>query len=363
MSRSLRACSVLLALAFLTPARAADVPFLTGRVVDNAEILQPATRSRLTIALRAHEQRTTDQVVVLTVPTIGDESVEEYATKVFETWKLGVKGKDNGVLIVIVPQDRKMRIEVGYGLEGTLTDAASSRIIRNLMTPPFKAGNYDKGVEDGVTAVLAQLQGQADVAPDVAAATHDTRSSSNGFSTPLAWPMRILLGAFIFGIIGLFTFMGVMTPGFGGWFLYVFLVPFWAMFPVVILGMKVSLVVFAAYLVGFPGREAAGGAHRLVRQGGRGSEVEGQSEHRRLHGDGGRILRRRLLGRRRRRSPAAAAVQAGAEAQAAGKRVGPWRTAALQGANPQIVGIAILFLYYNDDIIKGSALGEASCGT
>ncbi len=157
MSRSLRACSVLLALAFLTPARAADVPFLTGRVVDNAEILQPATRSRLTIALRAHEQRTTDQVVVLTVPTIGDESVEEYATKVFETWKLGVKGKDNGVLIVIVPQDRKMRIEVGYGLEGTLTDALSKLIIINAMTPRFKAGDFGGGISRGVDDIITVL--------------------------------------------------------------------------------------------------------------------------------------------------------------------------------------------------------------
>ncbi len=249
--QSMRAFAIFSALAFLNPARAADVPFLTGRVVDNAEILQPATRSRLTMALRAHEQRTTDQVVVLTVPTIGDESVEEYSAKVFETWKLGVKGKDNGVLIVIVPQDRKMRIEVGYGLEGTLTDVASSRIIRNLMTPQFKTGNYDQGVEDGTRAVIAQLEGQADVAPD-GAGSNATKPSSNGFSPPMPWPMRILFGAFIFGIIGLFTFIGVMTPGFSGWFLYVFLIPFWAMFPVFILGMRVTVVVLAVYLVGFP---------------------------------------------------------------------------------------------------------------
>ena len=251
MSHWLRTCAIFLALAYLAPARAAEVPFLSGRVVDNAEILQPVTRSGLIIAIRAHEQHTSDQIVVLTVPTIGDESVEEYATKVFETWKLGVKGKDNGVLVVIVPQDRKMRIEVGYGLEGTLTDVASSRIIRNVMTPQFKAGNYDQGVLDGVRAIIAQLEGQADVAPDLAA-SNDTKPSSNGFSPAMDWPMRILVGAFIFGIIGLFTFIGVMTPGFGGWFLYVFLVPFWAMFPVVIIGMKASLVVFAIYLISFP---------------------------------------------------------------------------------------------------------------
>jgi uncharacterized protein len=247
VSQWMRACAIFLALSYLVPGRAAEVPFLSGRVVDDAEILQPATRSRLEVAIVGHERRTTDQIVVLTVPTIGDESIEEYASKVFETWKLGIKGKDNGVLVVIVPQNRKMRIEVGYGLEGTLTDVASSRIIRNVMTPRFKAGNYDQGVLDGVQAIIAQLEGKADVA-----ASNDTKRSSNGISPAMDWPVRILLGAFIFGIIGLFTFMGVVTPGFGGWFLYVFLVPFWAMFPIAIVGSKVALVLLGIYVISFP---------------------------------------------------------------------------------------------------------------
>ena len=245
------ACATFLALALLTPARAVDVPFLTGRVVDNAEILQPATRDKLTAALKAHEQRTSDQVVVLTVPTIGETSVEEYATKVFETWKLGIKGKDNGVLIVIVPQDRKMRIEVGYGLEGTLTDVAANRIIRNLMTPQFKAGNYDKGVEDGVTAVVAQLEGQADVAPDPAA-SNGTTSSSGASAVDMSWPTRIVVGVFIFGIIGIFTCIGVMSPGSSAWFLYLFLIPFWWAFPAIVLPFPITLVLFVIYLLGFP---------------------------------------------------------------------------------------------------------------
>ena len=82
----------------------------------------------------------------------------------FESWKLGQKGKDNGVLVVVVPQDRKMRIEVGYGLEATLTDGACGQIIRNVMTPQFKSGDYDKGVEDGVAAIIAQLEGKGDMA-------------------------------------------------------------------------------------------------------------------------------------------------------------------------------------------------------
>ena len=99
------------------------MPFLSGRIVDEAEVLKAADARAPRQALKAHEDKTTNQIVVLTVPTIGGESIEGYATRVFEAWKLGQKGKDNGVLVIVVPNDRKMRIEVGYGLEGTLTDA------------------------------------------------------------------------------------------------------------------------------------------------------------------------------------------------------------------------------------------------
>ena len=232
---------------------AADVPYLTGRVVDNAEILAPATRDKLTAALKAHEDASTDQIAVLTVPTIAGEAIEQYATRVFDAWKLGQKGKDNGVLVIVVPKDRKMRIEVGYGLEGTLPDVAAARIIRNVMTPAFKAGDYDKGVGDGVDAIIAQLEGRAESAP----ASAPTASSSGAKSLvqidgpELAWPMRILLGAFIFGIIGIFTVVGVMTPGVG-WFLYVFLIPFWAMFPIIIVGARGALWLLGTYVVAYP---------------------------------------------------------------------------------------------------------------
>jgi len=247
-------------------ASAVDVPYLSGRVVDDAEILSPATRERLTAASKAHEDRTTNQVVVLTVPTIGGESVEEYANRVFGTWKLGQKGKDNGVLVLVVPKDRKMRIEVGYGLEGTLPDVEAARIIRNRMTPRFKAGDFDGGVTDGLDAIIASLEGNRGASVDAGGASGDTGGTA---STPKAagfldssqfadiegqlppWPMRILLGAFIFGIIGIFTVLGVLTPGVG-WFLYVFLIPFWAMFPIIVVGVKGALVLLAIYVVGFP---------------------------------------------------------------------------------------------------------------
>src|SRR5947207_14416132 len=133
----------------------ATVPYLSGRVVDEANILSPAARERLTAALKAHEDATTNQIAVLTVPTIQPDSIEDYAVKVFASWKLGQKGKDNGVLVVVVPKDHKMRIEVGYGLEPTLTDGAAGQIIRAQMTPWFKSGNYDRGIEAGVAAIIS----------------------------------------------------------------------------------------------------------------------------------------------------------------------------------------------------------------
>lgn len=245
-----RVAAGMLFLAMAAIASGADIPYLSGRVVDDAEILSSAARSRLTTIMREHEQRTANQIAVLTVPSIQGESIEEYSVAVFEKWKLGQRGKDNGVLVVVVPRERRMRIEVGYGLEGALTDLATARIIRNVMTPRFRDNDFDRGVEEGVTAIVAQLEGRAAAAS--AAASSDSTSVSSGLQVPdLPLTERILFGAFIFGIIGLFTIIGVVTPGMG-WFLYLFLIPFWAMFPIVVVGTEGALVLLACYLVGFP---------------------------------------------------------------------------------------------------------------
>ena len=252
MTCRLRHSLVIVALVLVVLVRGAaadDVPFLTGRVVDDAHILSDGARERLTAALKAHEDATSNQVVVLTVPTIGSDDIENYANTVFHTWKLGQKGKDNGVLVVVVPNDHKLRIEVGYGLEGTLPDGAAGGIIRTWMTPAFKAGNYDKGVEDGVAAIVARLEGHepAGLTP-VAQPARRTAS----FSEPaMPWPMRIVFGLFIFGALGLFTVVGILTPGVG-WFLYLFLIPFWALFPIAIIGFRPTLAFLATYLIGYP---------------------------------------------------------------------------------------------------------------
>jgi uncharacterized protein len=228
---------------------AADVPYLRGRVTDDAEILATQTVARITEQLRAHENATTEQVAVLTIPSLEGEGIESFAQRVFETWKLGRKAQDNGVLVVIAPQDRRMRIEVGYGLEGKLTDLEAGRIIRNIMAPRFKSGDFDGGVEAGVLAVLGQLQGQGGLPPDPGPQAHGGGFNLETPDMPIY--QRILFGVFTFGIIGLFTVLGVLTPGVG-WFLYFFLIPFWAMFPMVVAGPQITLGILVTYLVLFP---------------------------------------------------------------------------------------------------------------
>jgi uncharacterized protein len=225
-------------------AAAISIPSLTGRVVDDAGILKPETRARLTAALKAHEEATTNQIVVLTVPTIRPDDIEDYAVKVFESWKLGQKGKDNGVLVVVVPNDHKMRIEVGYGLEPTLTDAMSGRIIQNVMTPQFKNGNYDQGIEDGVKAIVGQLDGTGD---DIPAAPPEAAAQG----APMDRGSQIVFGVFFLFVVGTFTCIGLFIPQLG-WFLYVFLIPFWALFPFFIFGPFPGLSLLAVYLIGFP---------------------------------------------------------------------------------------------------------------
>jgi uncharacterized protein len=248
--RHLLAAAIVALLSAAVLAADIAVPYLTGRVVDEANILSQPARDRLTAALKAHETATTNQIVVLTVPSIGQVSVEEYALKVFEAWKLGQKGKDNGVLVVVAPRDRKMRIEVGYGLEGTLPDGAAGEIIRTWMTPAFKAGNYDKGIEDGAAAIVARLEGRGGPIDRVPAAAPASSGGGSDFK-PMPAKVAFFVGTFIFGILGIFTTVGIFTPGVG-WFLYVFLIPFWTIFPMIVIGPRNTVVLLVTYLVLFP---------------------------------------------------------------------------------------------------------------
>lgn len=141
------------------PALALDVPQLTGRVVDLAHILPSATVESLTARLAAHEAQSSNQAAVLIVPSLEGDSLEEFSHRVSITWKLGQKGTDNGVLLLVAIEERKVRIEVGYGLEGVLTDARSAQIIRNEIVPRFRAGDIPGGVTAGISAVLKTIEG------------------------------------------------------------------------------------------------------------------------------------------------------------------------------------------------------------
>ncbi|ACA20637.1 protein of unknown function DUF477 [Methylobacterium sp. 4-46] len=161
--RGLVLCILLLAALRPAATRAAELSFpaLTGRVVDAAGLLGPARRDALDAKLKAHEDKTSDQVVVATVPSLQGTSVEDYANQLFRSWKLGQAKTNNGVLLLVAPRERKVRIEVGYGLEGALTDALTKVLIASAVTPRFKSGDFAGGIEAGVDGILSILAGDA----------------------------------------------------------------------------------------------------------------------------------------------------------------------------------------------------------
>src|SRR6185295_16386936 len=136
-----------------------DVPPLTGRVVDLAHVLPADIAASLTRDLEAHETKTSNQVAVLILPSLEGEPLESFSHHVSTTWKLGYKGTDNGVLLLIALRERKVRIEVGYGLEGTLTDLRSAHIIRQEIVPRFRGGDLPGGIAAGVKAILGTIEG------------------------------------------------------------------------------------------------------------------------------------------------------------------------------------------------------------
>ncbi|CAI8847145.1 TPM domain-containing protein [Pseudomonas donghuensis] len=151
---------LLLALLLTTPLRAElSFPALSGRVVDNAGLLDGASRSQLDSMLKAHEQGTGEQVVVVTLADLQGQSIEDYGYQLGRHWGIGQKGKDNGALLIVALQERKLRIEVGYGLEERLTDAQSSVIINRIITPAFRRGEYSQGIVQGTAAILQVLGG------------------------------------------------------------------------------------------------------------------------------------------------------------------------------------------------------------
>ncbi|WFU26252.1 YgcG family protein [Bradyrhizobium sp. CB1717] len=152
---------VALLLAFAFPASAdVAVPQLTGRVVDQTGTLSSADIAALTQKLRDFETRKGSQVAVLIVPTTQPETIEQFSIRVAEAWKLGRKKVDDGAILIVAKNDRHLRIEVGYGLEGALTDVTSRRIIDEIITPKFRTGDFAGGITDGVERMMRVIDGE-----------------------------------------------------------------------------------------------------------------------------------------------------------------------------------------------------------
>ncbi len=235
--RRLMLCTGIVALSLAAAAAGLEVPYLAGRVNDQAAMLGDAFKQELEERLRVLEEETGAQVAVLTIPSLEGEPIEDFSIRVVQTWKLGREGADDGVLILIVRDDRKMRIEVGYGLEGALTDAQAGRIIDGLMAPRFREGDFEGGIGAAVDAISAAVRGEALELPE----PRPERAVPD-FATFVFF--------FIFGLP--FINAALSSRGVAGWVLYLFLAPFFLAVPAAMFSVRVGVVVVLAWLIGFP---------------------------------------------------------------------------------------------------------------
>ncbi len=194
-------------------AKAPAFPAFTGYVVDAAHVLPPATVADLTAKLGAYERSSGNQVVVATIPSLGDVPIEDYGYQLGRAWGVGQKGKNNGAILIVAPADKKLRIEVGYGLEPVLTDALTNVIINQTIVPAFRQGDIGGGVTAGVDAILAQLQAAPGTTAAAAAPTTIVREAPRRHSVgPGALFWLAIVVVWLFSSI----FRGRGGGGFGG---------------------------------------------------------------------------------------------------------------------------------------------------
>jgi uncharacterized protein len=173
-------------------ARALDVPPLRGRINDYAALI-PADKARqLEERLASFEKETGHQIAVLTIPSLDGDALEDFSIRVAEAWKVGQKGFDNGAILIIAQKDRKLRIEVGYGLEGILPDAIANRIIQETIVPRFRTNDYSGGIEAGINAILNVTKGES-----LPATKHIKNQKSQLSSLATAMIMTAMLALFI----------------------------------------------------------------------------------------------------------------------------------------------------------------------
>jgi uncharacterized protein len=197
----------------LTAQAELNFPQLTGRVVDNAQMIEPAVREQLTQQLQAHEKTTGEQLVVVTLADLQGTDIADFGYQLGRYWGIGQKDKNNGALLIVARDERKLRIEVGYGLEDRLTDAQSSVIINQVITPAFKAGNFSKGISDGVAAMLVVLGGNPLDEPSTVYDSGDNQESDFVSRHPGLFVFLVML--FILTIF-ICQMLGILPSGGGG---------------------------------------------------------------------------------------------------------------------------------------------------
>ncbi|KIZ47416.1 MULTISPECIES: YgcG family protein [Rhodopseudomonas] len=193
-------CLVVAAFAQLASSRLAfadvAVPQLTGRVVDQTGTLSAEATARLEQKLKDFEARKGSQIAVLLVPTTAPETIEQFAIRVAEQWKIGRSKIDDGAILLVAKNDRKLRIEVGYGLEGALTDVTAKRIIDEIITPKFRNGDFSGGIEDGVDRIISVIDGEPLPKPEP---QHEWQAP--GFDPSMIFNPFFIIGALVLGHI------------------------------------------------------------------------------------------------------------------------------------------------------------------
>lgn len=259
------------------------VPPLASRVTDLTQTLTPAEKSALEATLADWEARTANQLAVLLVPTTQPESIESYSIRVADAWKIGRKGNDNGVLFTVAKNDRKMRIEVGYGLEGVLTDVTSRRIIGDVVAPLFREGKFAAGIDAGVDRIIAVV---ADGKPLPPRETAGKSKGAGEWSNPetlfiLVFLVVPLLGTILRGIFGrvIGSTIGASVIGAAAWL----------MAGSILLGLLAAVVAFVVMIFfgGIGGRPGHGGGGGFTSTGGWGGGLSGGGSSGGFSGGGG----------------------------------------------------------------------------
>lgn len=227
---------------------AKEIPALKRRVTWEPGTITSADAEIWDLSLKEHEEKTTDQIAILVVRSLEGEILEEYSLKVAEEWKLGQKNQDNGVLILLSIEDRKVRIEVGYGLEGILTDAYCNRMIQNTMIPHFKSGNYEEGITAGLKEILTTLD--TGVTPQEPTLWEQFQSF-RGIGAKEGWHLY-LIGLIFVGIIFLFATILAFHKEDNSFWVFFFLLVFFQWVPSIFYGFYGWFFCNSIYIIGFP---------------------------------------------------------------------------------------------------------------